>query len=86
MLFATTLLTYLSLWLPNKATSYVFKEPYSDGVAQTLRPHPQAPGKRMPVQNLYQRRYSDISWIGTHNSEALRREDNGWSLSGTKIH
>lgn len=45
-------------------------------------PVPKLPGKRQHIPDLYKRRYSEITWIGSHNSEALRTEDNGWTLSG----
>lgn len=52
-------------------------DPLEDG-----DPVPKLPGKRQHIPGLYKRPYSQITWLGTHNSEALRREDNGWTLSG----
>lgn len=43
---------------------------------------PKLPGRRRLVPGLYKRKYSNITWIGAHNSDALRTLRNGWSLSG----
>lgn len=47
-------------------------------------PYPKRPGHRIPVPKLYHRRYSEQTFIGTHNSAAIRTAENGWSLSGNQ--
>ncbi|KAK5124427.1 hypothetical protein LTR85_001644 [Meristemomyces frigidus] len=47
-------------------------------------PHPKQPGSRIPVPTLYSQRYSEQTFIGTHNSAAVRTPDNGWSISGNQ--
>lgn len=47
-------------------------------------PYPKRPGHRIPVPALYHRRYSEQTFIGTHDSAALRTEENGYSLSGNQ--
>lgn len=41
------------------------------------------PGHRRPVPEAYYRRYSEQTFIGAHNSAAVRTAQNNWSLSGT---
>ena len=48
------------------------------------QPFPKAPGRRIADPDLYQRKYSDVTFIGAHNSEALRTEENEWSLFGNQ--
>ncbi|GAB7360937.1 hypothetical protein MBLNU230_g0921t1 [Neophaeotheca triangularis] len=45
---------------------------------------PKKPGHRRPVPHLYWKRYSGQTFIGAHDSPALRTEDNGFSLSGNQ--
>ena len=47
-------------------------------------PHPKQPGHRITVPELYYKRYSEQTFIGTHDAAALRTEDNGYSLSGNQ--
>lgn len=47
-------------------------------------PNPKLPSARRPVPALYHQRYSEQTFIGAHDSPALRTEDNGWSLSGNQ--
>ncbi|KAK3114216.1 hypothetical protein LTR53_007683 [Teratosphaeriaceae sp. CCFEE 6253] len=47
-------------------------------------PHPKPPGSRIPVPSLYDQSYSAQTFIGTHDSVAIRNRDNGWSLSGNQ--
>ena len=44
------------------------------------------PGKRIPVDSLFYESYSAQTFIGTHNSAAIRTEENGWSLSGNQYY
>lgn len=52
--------------------------------ALQIQPYPKRPGKRKPVSGLSERKYSEVSFIGAHNSEALRTEENDWSLFGNQ--
>ena len=47
-------------------------------------PHPSPPGARLPVPAAYYRRFSEQTFIGTHNAAAVRSEENNWSLSGNQ--
>lgn len=47
-------------------------------------PFPKKPGSRIPVPALYSQRYSEQTFIGTHDAAALRTPDNGYSLSGNQ--
>ena len=47
-------------------------------------PVPKTPGHRISIPQLYHRRYSEQTFIGTHNSVAIRTKDNNWSLSGNQ--
>ncbi|KAK5725544.1 hypothetical protein LTR15_003732 [Elasticomyces elasticus] len=47
-------------------------------------PHPTLPGPRTPVPSLYDQRYSEQTFIGTHDSVAVRTAENRWSLSGNQ--
>lgn len=47
-------------------------------------PHPKRPGHRKPVYELYHQRFSEQTFIGAHDSVAIRTEDNNWSLSGNQ--
>ncbi|KAK3643136.1 hypothetical protein LTR56_004975 [Elasticomyces elasticus] len=47
-------------------------------------PHPTLPGPRTPVPSLYHQRYSEQTFIGTHDSVAVRTAENRWSLSGNQ--
>ena len=47
-------------------------------------PYPKRPGRRRVVPELYHRRYSEQTFIGTHDSAAIRTKDNGWSISGNQ--
>lgn len=42
------------------------------------------PGIRRPVPSLYHKRYSEQTFIGTHNAPAIRTADNDWSISGNQ--
>ncbi|KAK0945876.1 hypothetical protein LTR29_002733 [Friedmanniomyces endolithicus] len=52
----------------------------------TEYPHPKPPGSRKPVPSLYGRRYSEQTFVGTHDSVAVRTPENGWSLSGNQYY
>jgi hypothetical protein len=47
-------------------------------------PYPKRPGSRMPVPALYHARYSEQTFIGTHDAAALRTPENGYSISGNQ--
>ncbi|EME41966.1 hypothetical protein DOTSEDRAFT_89490 [Dothistroma septosporum NZE10] len=47
-------------------------------------PHPKQPGDRVPVPALYSRRYSEQTFVGTHDAVAVRNAENDWSLSGNQ--
>lgn len=47
-------------------------------------PHPKQPGSRIPVPALYHKRYSEQTFIGTHDAVAIRTAENNWSLSGNQ--
>ncbi|KAF2173842.1 hypothetical protein M409DRAFT_16112 [Zasmidium cellare ATCC 36951] len=47
-------------------------------------PHPKQPGSRVPVPALYHKRYSEQTFIGTHDAVAIRTSENNWSLSGNQ--
>lgn len=47
-------------------------------------PHPKKPGQRIPVPALYHKRYSEQTFIGTHDAIAIRTPENNWSLSGNQ--
>lgn len=49
-----------------------------------LDPQPKKPGHRRPVPELYYKRYSEQTFIGTHNAAAVRTKENGYSLSGNQ--
>uniref|UniRef100_A0A2D3UNT6 PLC-like phosphodiesterase n=1 Tax=Ramularia collo-cygni TaxID=112498 RepID=A0A2D3UNT6_9PEZI len=49
-------------------------------------PNPKKPGSRRPVPALYNQRYSEQTFIGTHDAAALRTEENGYSLSGNQYY
>ena len=46
--------------------------------------HPTPPRVRYPVPSLYHARYSEQTFIGTHDAAAIRTKDNNWSLSGNQ--
>jgi len=48
--------------------------------------HPSPPGTRHPIPSLYHHRYSEQTFIGTHNAAAIRTKDNNWSLSGNQYY
>lgn len=45
---------------------------------------PKPPGTRHPVPSLRHHRYSEQTFIGTHNAAAIRTKENNWSLSGNQ--
>ncbi|KAK3697087.1 hypothetical protein LTR37_017685 [Vermiconidia calcicola] len=47
-------------------------------------PHPKEPGHRRTLPALFHRRYSEQTFIGTHDSVAIRDAENDWSLSGNQ--
>lgn len=47
-------------------------------------PQPKRPGHRVPVPELYHKRYSEQTFIGTHNAAAVRTKENNWSISGNQ--
>lgn len=55
-----------------------------DTIGQANDPQPKPPGSRIPVPELYSQRYSEQTFIGTHNSVAIRTPENGWSISGNQ--
>ena len=61
-----------------------YQTPIDFDPSQIERPWPKAPLHRQPVPGLNTRRYSEITFIGAHNSEALRTPDNDWSLFGNQ--
>lgn len=56
-------------------------------VSQSILPSefsPKPPGTRHPVPSLKYHRYSEQTFIGTHNAAAIRTKENNWSLSGNQ--
>jgi hypothetical protein len=51
---------------------------------EIFRPYPKQPGHRRAVPELFHHRYSEQTFIGTHNSVAIRTKENNWSLSGNQ--
>lgn len=47
-------------------------------------PYPKRPGHRVPVHELYHKRYSEQTFIATHDSVAIRTKENNWSISGNQ--
>lgn len=47
-------------------------------------PYPKQPGHRKIPAGLQSRRYSEQTFIGAHDSPALRTEENGYTLSGNQ--
>jgi hypothetical protein len=45
---------------------------------------PTPPRLRHPVPSLYHARYSEQTFVGTHDAAAIRTKDNNWSLSGNQ--
>ncbi|KAK6431757.1 hypothetical protein LTR95_012075, partial [Oleoguttula sp. CCFEE 5521] len=45
---------------------------------------PTPPRTRTPMPSLYRQRYSEQTFIGTHNAPAIRTAENNWSLSGNQ--
>ncbi|KAM0717923.1 hypothetical protein Q7P37_006255 [Cladosporium fusiforme] len=46
--------------------------------------HPNPPPTRHPIPSLKAHRYSEQTFIGTHNAAAIRTKENNWSLSGNQ--
>jgi len=46
--------------------------------------HPTPPRHRHPVPSLFHARYSEQTFIGSHNAAAIRTKENNWSLSGNQ--
>jgi hypothetical protein len=46
--------------------------------------HPTPPRHRQPVPSLFHARYSEQTFIGSHNAAAIRTKENNWSLSGNQ--
>ena len=46
--------------------------------------HPTPPRHRHPVPSLFHARYSEQTFIGSHNGPAIRTKENNWSLSGNQ--
>lgn len=55
-----------------------------DGRRLEEDPYPKKPGKRIPLPELYHRKYSEQTFIATHDSAAIRTEENNWSISGNQ--
>jgi hypothetical protein len=47
-------------------------------------PYPKRPASRIPVPALYNQRYSEQTFIGTHDAAAIRTAENGYSISGNQ--
>ena len=85
-------LTKMFLWLlaiqflQVSTTAKLFPWPINPTLQnfQDEEPQPKQPGKRVPVPSLYLKRYSEQTFIGTHNSIAVSTADNGWSISGNQ--
>lgn len=67
------------------AASREWREPLDPENILRARDPPKAPGKRQPLPELYRRRYSEVTFVGTHNSAAVRTKENGWSISGRRV-
>jgi hypothetical protein len=48
--------------------------------------HPTPPHVRHPIPSLYHTRYSEQTFIGTHDAAAIRMKENGWTLSGNQYY
>jgi hypothetical protein len=48
--------------------------------------HPTPPHVRHPIPSLYHTRYSEQTFIGTHDAAAIRTKENGWTLSGNQYY
>jgi hypothetical protein len=48
--------------------------------------HPTPPRIRHPIPSLYHTRYSEQTFIGTHDAAAIRTKENGWTLSGNQYY
>lgn len=59
-------------------------EPLPQWLSRADDPQPKQPGRRRPVAALFHKRYSEQTFIGTHDAAALRTRENGWSLSGNQ--
>lgn len=46
--------------------------------------HPKPPSTRHPIPSLRSHRYSEQTFIGTHDAAAIRTKHNNWSLSGNQ--
>ncbi|TKA73862.1 hypothetical protein B0A55_04477 [Friedmanniomyces simplex] len=77
-----SILVFLPLTYPAIVRNGV-QRPSDDGNDD---PHPKPPGSRVPVPSLYSQRYSEQTFIGTHDSVALRTPENGWSISGNQYY
>lgn len=65
-------------------TSHKCQASASPLTASTDEPNPKTPGHRIPVPSSFHRRYSEQTFIGAHDSVALRTPNNNWSLSGNQ--
>jgi hypothetical protein len=48
--------------------------------------HPTPPRIRHTIPSLYHTRYSQQTFIGTHDAAAIRTKENGWTLSGNQYY
>ena len=73
---------FCSVW--TSAIDEVHQAPIDLGRTVHDDPLPKTPGNRIPIPQTYYRKYSEQTFIGTHNSVAIRTKDNNWSLSGNQ--
>lgn len=83
MLFRCTIIL-MWCWLAAGKAPQLEANTRSFEYAASDTPFPKQPGHRIPVPSLYHQRYSEQTFIGTHDSVAIRTEDNNWSLSGNQ--
>ena len=80
------MLSYVGLiWFLHIAAGVFVPSPLDGSLTRNTLygdPHPKQPGRRVPVPALYSQRYSEQTFIGTHNSAAVRTAENDWSISG----
>jgi hypothetical protein len=79
----STLLYYIAIArcsLSNRQLPVQSTPAYTNGF------HQSPPRTRHPIPSLYYHRYSEQTFIGTHNAAAIRTKENNWSLSGNQYY
>jgi hypothetical protein len=83
LLFSISILLLLRIGSNQPPHSHSPDQPHYDYDFQTQNPS-HKPKPRTPVPSLFTARYSEQTFIGAHDSVALRTEENGWSISGNQ--